>query len=181
MPVDAAAFENWREIRVDVDEAAAPDVVASLTDMRDVFEDHAADIVWCSHVIEHFYDHDVSLVLSEIARVLKPTGVAILKCPDLEQIMSLIDPDDLEKPLYQAAAGDISALDILYGHRRSIEQGNIYMAHHTGFTENSLAKRLLSAGFEEVQTQKSRSVDFISVASFGEHSYAAQVAELLRK
>jgi len=56
----------------------------------------------------------------------------------------------LEETLYVSPAGPISALDMVYGHRPSIQQGNEYMAHHTGFTARSLAQKLSRAGFEKV-------------------------------
>jgi hypothetical protein len=46
--------------------------------------------------------------------------------------------DKLTEPAYQSSAGPI---DILYGHRDYIGAGNLFMAHHCGFTEKALTRK----------------------------------------
>lgn len=162
---DASAFDGWREVRIDLDPNNAPEILADLTDLSAVVADHSASIVYCSHVLEHFHDHDLTTVLSEILRILRPDGAAVLRVPDLMAVMRSLDENDLEKPLYPSPSGPISALDVIYGHRASIREGNLFMAHHTGFTQSSLAGRLLEAGFEEVRTQPGTSYDFCAIAT----------------
>lgn len=171
LPEDTSLFQGWREFRIDLNPGVAPDAIASLVDLSAVMTTDAVEMTFCSHVVEHFYDHEVPQVLAEVARVLRPDGVALFRCPDLEQVMQRFDPNDLEKPLYTSAAGDITVLDVLYGHRASIREGDHYMAHRTGFTEESFAAHLLDAGFTEVRTQKSGSMDFWAVASFEWSAY----------
>lgn len=177
-PADSA-FAGWREVRVDLNGDFAPDILADLTDLSAAVPDNSADMVFCSHVLEHFYDHQVTSVLAEVSRILRPDGVAIFKCPDLSQVVRLLQEDDLEREIYMSPSGPISILDILYGFRGAISAGNVLMAHHTGFTESSLAKRLLDAGFEEVRTQTSTSVDFCAVAMHGACPHQVQIDELL--
>lgn len=176
---DTPVFEGWQEIRVDVNAQLNPDIAVDLNDLDGAIDADVADLVFCSHVIEHFHDHEIDGFLAQILRLLKPGGAAIFKTPDLAQVMRLLDEEDLEKTLYTAPAGDIAVLDVLFGHRKSIAAGNRYMAHHTGFTETSLARRLLDAGFEEVATQKGASVDFTAVATTGVCEYRAQIELLL--
>jgi ubiquinone/menaquinone biosynthesis C-methylase UbiE len=180
MPAVSHLFRGWREYRVDINPDANPDAITSLTDMKGVIADRSVEIAFCSHVIEHFHDHEVPLVLAEIARILRPEGVAVFRCPDLEQVMQQLDPNDLEKPLYSSAAGDITILDVLYGHRQSIREGDHHMAHCTGFTEESFASHLLEAGFSEVRTQKSSSMDFWATAIFEHTEYLPQADSLLK-
>jgi len=45
-------------------------------------------------------------------------------------------------------------MDILYGHQLSLAQGNLYMAHRTGFTEKTLSVSLSEVGFMSVATMK---------------------------
>ena len=40
--------------------------------------------------------------------------------------------------------------DIVYGHSDSLEKGNEYMAHKTGFTPKSLNASLQGAGFQSI-------------------------------
>ncbi|WP_158589880.1 class I SAM-dependent methyltransferase [Gemmobacter lutimaris] len=176
---DADAFEGWQEIRVDVDPDCRPDILADLTDLRHAIPDGAAGMIYCSHVIEHFFDHDVSKVLAEFARILHPNGAAVMRLPDLAAVVRAFDEGDLERPLYQSPSGPIAALDVIYGHRRSIEEGNAFMAHRTGFTEASLARRLLAAGFDEVQTVPGPSVEFCALATMHQTVFTKQVEVLL--
>ncbi len=176
---DAPAFAGWQEVRVDVDAACKPDIHADLTDLQQVIPDGTAGIIYCSHVIEHFFDHDVPKVLAECARILHPDGAAVLRLPDLAAVVRAFDEGDIERPLYHSPSGPIAALDVIYGHRRSIEDGNPFMAHRTGFTEASLARRMLAAGFEEVQTVPGPSVEFCAVATRRPTAFQAQIDALL--
>ena len=49
-----------------------------------------------------------------------------------------------------SAAGPISPIDILYGHRPALAQRNLYMAHRSGFTEQVLRQTLGRAGFRSI-------------------------------
>lgn len=50
--------DSWHEIRLDIDPDVQPDMVASITDMRQV-EDGQCRAVWSSHNIEHLQPWDV--------------------------------------------------------------------------------------------------------------------------
>ncbi|WP_139792790.1 class I SAM-dependent methyltransferase [Pseudophaeobacter leonis] len=179
MPTNDPLFRGWTEFRVDISPETNPDAVASLVDLKGVIADNSVEIVYCSHVIEHFYAHEVPLVLAEVARVLRRDGVAVFRCPDLAQVVQNLDPTDLDKPIYSSPAGDITILDIIYGHRESVIEDGHHMAHRSGFTEEYLAKHLLDAGFEEVRTQTSSSMDFWTSASFESTRYLRQAERLL--
>lgn len=178
---DEAWSKDWRETRVDIDPTCKPDVIASLLDLGKVFPDDCADIIFCSHTLEHFHDHEIPSVLSEFKRIIRPDGAVVIKTPDLLQVAEILLRDDLEGTVYSAPAGDITILDVLYGHRPSIAEGDHYMAHHTGFTETSLAARLLDAGFEEVATEASHSVDFVAFAYNGARPYPYILERLRNK
>ncbi|EQB39194.1 hypothetical protein M947_08555 [Sulfurimonas hongkongensis] len=51
------------------------------------FEDSSVDVVYSSHVLEHFQKCDASRFLKECYRVLKPDGIIRIVVPDLEQLM----------------------------------------------------------------------------------------------
>lgn len=141
---------EWREIRLDLDPSVAPDVVASITDMRPI-ADCAVDAVWSSHNLEHLSAHEVPIALAEFLRVLKPAGVALITLPDLQQVAEFIVADKLEDVAYDSPAGPITPLDCVYGLGRAIASGHPLMAHRTGFTEKTLRKHLERAGFGNVQ------------------------------
>ena len=137
---------QWEELRLDIDPAVAPDIVGSMTDMR-AEADASVDAIYSSHNIEHLYPHEVPLALAEFRRVLKPEGFAVVTCPDLQAVAELVVQDKLLQPAYQSPAGPIAPLDILYGHRPALARGNLFMAHRTGFTLNSLMQTFNAAGF----------------------------------
>lgn len=136
-------FPPCIETRLDANAACDPDIVASVTDIA--CESETFDMVYCSHVLEHVYPHEVHKVVSEFHRVLKPGGKAIIVVPDLE------DAKATEEVLYVSPAGPITGLDLMYGMRDMIED-NPYMAHHSGFVSDTL-KQALSV-FPEVHTKR---------------------------
>jgi SAM-dependent methyltransferase len=149
----AVRGQGWREVRLDIDPAVGPDIIASTTDMTAV-PTGFADAIWSSHNVEHLYPHEVPIALAEFRRVLKPDGLVLVTLPDLQRVAELIAQDRLEEPAYVSPAGPIAPLDILYGHRPPIAAGNVYMAHRTGFTARTLGQALMRAGFARAIVQR---------------------------
>jgi len=110
-------------------------------------ETESFDAVYSAHNIEHLYPHEVPNALSAFFRVLKPNGVAIITCPDLQSIGERIAAGALDQPIYESPLGPVSPLDMLYGFRPAMRDGNFYMAHHTGFTLSSLRDACKGVGF----------------------------------
>jgi SAM-dependent methyltransferase len=149
-PLDWAG--EWRQLRVDIDPAVKPDIVASMTDMHMV-DSGSIDFVFSKHNIEHLESHDVSIALGEFYRVLKPTGFLVCRCPDLSAIAERIVTRDPEETLWVSELDDgsqvkVALIDMIYGARSEIAGGKPFMAHRTGFTRESLKRHLASAGFE---------------------------------
>jgi len=140
---------DWHEIRFDIDVGAAPDVIGTMTDMSAVASG-SIDAIFSSHNIEHLYPHEVPIALAEFHRVLQPDGFVVITCPDLKSVCALVAADQLTEAAYNAPAGPIAPIDILYGYRPQLERGNLYMAHRCGFTERVLGQTLLAAGFKSV-------------------------------
>ena len=143
--------DEWTEIRFDIDKSVTPDLVGTMTDMG-LVKDGEVDAIFSSHNIEHLYPHEVSPALHEFLRVLRPGGFAVITCPDLKSISALIVEDKLTDSAYSSPAGDIAPIDVLYGWRKSLAKGNLYMAHRCGFTEKVLRAELKMAGFKSVAT-----------------------------
>jgi len=137
---------DWQEVRLDIDAAARPDIVASMTDMGSV-ENGSMDAVFSSHNLEHLYPHEVPRALAEFRRVLAPTGFALITLPDLQSVARLVADGKLTEPAYMSQLGPISPLDILYGFGPALADNNLFMAHRTGFTGQSLLAALSQAGF----------------------------------
>ena len=140
---------EWNELRFDIDENASPDIVGTMLDMSGVAS-ASVDAVFSSHNIEHIYPHEVPVALAEFLRVLKPDGFLVVTCPDLQSVCALIAQDKLVEPAYESPAGPIAPIDILYGHRASMQHGNLFMAHRCGFTRRTLAGTIKQCGFPSV-------------------------------
>lgn len=161
-----SCFQNgqWREIRLDIDPGVRPDIVGSITDLHMV-AGASVDAIWSSHNLEHLDGFAVPRALAEFKRVLKPDGYALITLPDLRAIALHIATGKLDEPLYQSAAGPISALDMVFGHQAALAAGNGYMAHRCGFTAGTLGQRLIEAGFHEVRVHEGRLWDLWAIAS----------------
>lgn len=156
---------EWTEVTLDIDPGARPDVVASMTDMSAV-PDGTMDGLYSSHNVEHLYPPEVAVALSEFARVLRPDGFAVVTCPDLQSVAVLVAQGKLMEPAYTSPSGPIAPIDILYGHRESMAQGNLFMAHRTGFTAASLTAALRESGFASVIVrQRPRFFDLWALAT----------------
>ena len=141
--------DDWGEVRLDIDPHVTPDIVGTLTDLSAI-DDRSFDGIYSSHNIEHLYPHEVPIALKEFYRVLKDDGLLVITCPDLESVCRAVAENGLLEPVYNSPAGPISPIDILYGHRGFIAQGNHYMAHKCGFTFSSMKLNLTQAGFTQV-------------------------------
>lgn len=161
---EASLPPGWQELRVDIDPTCKPDIVASSTDLKAHVQDRSVDVVFSSHSVEHLYDHEVGPAFEEMARVIRPGGFALITCPDIKLVAQHIAETDLEDVIYDSPAGPISALDALYGHRRSIAAGQTYMQHRTGFSAASIARRMLKHGFKEVRVTRGEFLDLWALA-----------------
>jgi SAM-dependent methyltransferase len=145
--------DAWREIRLDIDQDVQPDIVASITDMRQV-QDEFCKAVWSSHNIEHLHPWEVPLALAEFYRVLTPGGIAFVQCPDLEAVAAEIVGGRENEVAYESPAGPVLPLDMIYGYSKFLADGNGYQAHKTGFTAKTLTEKLTEAGFSKVDVQR---------------------------
>jgi SAM-dependent methyltransferase len=145
----------WRELRLDIDPSVEPDIIGTMTDMSAV-ADKSVDAIFSSHNIEHLYPFEVPVALREFRRVLKPDGFAVITCPDLQSVAELIAADKLLETAYTSPLGPISPIDIVYGHRRAMADGNLYMAHRCGFTLRTLVGLLNEMGFANVAGRRRR-------------------------
>lgn len=136
----------WEEIRLDIDPAMEPDIVASITDMNAVAEASMHGL-WSAHNLEHLHPHEVERALGEFRRVLVPNGFAVITTPDLQMVAEAIAAGGLMDTAYVAPAGPVAPIDMLYGFRPALADGQLQMAHRTGFTAASLETALLRAGF----------------------------------
>jgi ubiquinone/menaquinone biosynthesis C-methylase UbiE len=147
-----AQYANFDQILLDIDTKGSPDIVCDARELT-TLDATQFDAVYCSHNLEHYYRHDVSLVLSGFLHVLKDGGFAHIRVPDINEVMRVTIERglDIDDKLYQSPAGPITVLDVLYGYSVEIEQsGQDFFAHKTGFTQKSLNSALQKAGFSKI-------------------------------
>lgn len=145
-------FDHWRHDLLDIDPSGKPDL---LCDARELATQAAAsyDAIYCSHNLEHYLHHDARRVLLGFLHVLKDSGFADIRVPDIGQLMRhcVAGDLDLDDLLYNSPAGPIRVRDVFWGLGTMIERsGNDFFAHKTGFTRQSLTRILEDAGFAEV-------------------------------
>ncbi|MBL25566.1 MAG: methyltransferase [Rhodospirillaceae bacterium] len=142
-------YKGFEHLLLDIDPRGKPDIVADARELDQLDADQF-DAIYCSHNLEHYYRHDVAKVLKGFLHVLKPKGFAEIRVPDLPAVMkAMIDDEmDIDDELYKSPAGPIMISDVIYGYSVEIEQsGQDFFAHKTGFSEKSLKKAVLDAGF----------------------------------
>jgi predicted SAM-dependent methyltransferase len=101
------------------------------------FEDGTFDLVYSSHVLEHFKRNETQSILNEWVRVLKPGGIVRISVPSFESLIKI----------YQTA-GDIEYIIGPLMGGQTYEQN----FHYNMFDKASLTKYLEKAGCEAVHT-----------------------------
>jgi SAM-dependent methyltransferase len=157
-------FDTWQQLRVDVDAAVQPDILADLTDLSPI-ADASADAVWAAHCIEHLYAHQVKLALSEFRRVLREDGFVCVIVPDLQVVAQYVAADRLHEALYDSPAGPVTPHDILFGFGAAIASGRTSMAHRCGFTPSMLQRCFNELPYGEVLLRRrSAELELVAVA-----------------
>jgi SAM-dependent methyltransferase len=86
-----SSFESLRYLSVDMD-ADRADMQGDVTDLQ--LSDESFDFVLCVHVLEHVPDDRKAI--SELYRVLRPGGTALLQVPPSALEVTLEDPSVIE-------------------------------------------------------------------------------------
>jgi hypothetical protein len=145
-------YVDYRQLLLDIDPKGSPDFLCDARKLT-TLDGGQFDAVYCSHNLEHYYQHEVTGVLAGFLHVLKDEGFAHIRVPDIHELMRITIEKglDIDGILYQSPEGPTRVLDVLYGYQIEIERsGNDFYAHKTGFTRQSLLKALKRAGFSKI-------------------------------
>lgn len=138
------AFEEGTPIRVDLDERWNPDYRCDVRNLP--FDNGEFDIVFSSHVLEHFNRAEHPAVLAEWIRILKPTGELRLVLPNIlwaaRALVQLSDSPAANQAISEKMKIDI--WNVFYG-----AQSSPYDFHYNGFTPTSIKELLHSMGLYE--------------------------------
>jgi predicted SAM-dependent methyltransferase len=152
-----------------LEDAPGVDVVANIGE-RLPFEDGSAELVYASHLLEHFPHDRVPELLAEWRRVLAPGGALLIAVPDLETIASLmVSREGWFTPPHMPWIGAI------YG-----GQKDEYDFHKTGFTEPWLAHLLREAGFGEIERVERFAEVPVADASFSPMPFGVNISLNMR-
>lgn len=147
-----AHYGSWRHLLLDISPSDDADIVMDAKKLQNL-PAQQFDAIYCSHNLEHYYQHDVKTVLAGFAHVLKPDGFAEIHVPDIRNVLKRFIESGMEinDVLYVSPSGPITVHDVIYGWGKEIEEsGEDFFAHKTGFTEASLMAALNNAGFNQV-------------------------------
>ncbi|MBF0451467.1 MAG: methyltransferase domain-containing protein [Candidatus Magnetomorum sp.] len=145
-------YEGWEHILLDIDATNHPDIIADARELT-MYPSEIFDAVYCSHNLEHYYEHDAKKVLKGFYHVLKPDGFVHLKVPDMKAVLKIMVDNgmDIDDVLYQSQAGPIRFHDVIFGYGVELERsGQDYFAHKSGFTEKKMLRFLQEAHFPMV-------------------------------
>jgi hypothetical protein len=149
-------YAGWQQDLLDIDPANKPDILCDVRRLPPDFVERSVgsyDAIYCSHVIEHLYQHELTAVLKSFIPLLTSDGVVEIFAPNLTHAMkSMLSANlDLNDVWYRTEAGlPVTFHDVFYGWSAAMQQGNLYFAHKCGFTALSLGVLLQSAGYARV-------------------------------
>ena len=116
-----------------------------------LFEDNTFDLLYSSHVLEHFKKSETQSVINEWVRVLKPGGIIRLSVPSFEALIKIYElTEDMESIIGPLMGG------------QTYEQN----FHYNIFDKKRLTDYLEKAGYEAVhpwdyrRTSHSKFFDF---------------------
>ena len=137
-------------VNVDVVEARAghkPDVICDLHDLAP-FADNSVDEILSVHVVEHFWRWEVTEILREWLRVLKPGAPLVIECPNLLSACRTF----LENPT-QYSRMDQNGQRTMWVFYGDPAWRDPLMNHRWGYTPDSLQALLREVGLVDVRQE----------------------------
>ena len=126
--------------------------IVSSVDRLEMFADGSVDLIYASHLLEHFGRHDTERVLKEWFRVLRPGGVLRLAVPDFERAIEVYRKH-----------GDLEMVKFLVGGQRDEHD-----LHRNLFDRRSLEAMLKRVGFKEVREWDWRKTEHANIDDYSQ-------------
>jgi predicted SAM-dependent methyltransferase len=123
--------------RLDIVQHGDVDYVQNARDMYN-FEDESVEEIYASHILEHFMNKEVPVVLKGWSRVLKKGGVLWLSVPDFDAIVEMYIRTGRSMTTWMH--------HLIHG-----DQETPHHCHYQCFTYPVLSGRLSDAGFSRVE------------------------------
>ena len=116
-------------INLDIRREANPDIIADVKKLP--FNDNSFNLVYSSHILEHFPRNETEELIREWVRVIKEGGELRLSVPSIEQLILI----------YKESKKLETIIGPLYG-----GQDHSFNFHHTIFDEPALKGLMLKCG-----------------------------------
>jgi len=143
---------GWTNLDIGIFDDAIVDVVDDARTLKTI-KDGSCEIIYASHVLEHFGRHDHIYVLQVWRRKLRPGGILRISVPDFDKVVEKYnETSDLEL---------ISGF-LLGGQRTS------YDYHNMIFNKSSLEAALRAAAFSEVNEWDWRNVSHAHIDDYSQ-------------
>ena len=146
-------------INIDIINYPSVDRIMDVTNL-DAFDDNSVSIIYASHILEHFFLHEVDQILSEWYRVLRSEGVLRLSVPDFEKLVFV----------YNKYKDIRLIMGPLYG--KGVIIGANETPHRFVYDEATLRKLLREAGFNNITRWDWRKVFVGELKDFDDYSQA---------
>ena len=121
-------------IGVDINKGRYTDVVCDLTKLEDKFSKESIDEIYSRHVIEHFPQKEIHVILKSWVSLLKPNGKITLNFPDLDRYVDFYINNKNKIPVEEFARW-------IYGNQK-----DKYDIHKAGFNGKYMTQILTDLG-----------------------------------
>lgn len=125
----------------------------STIDRLSFIPNDSVDVIYNCHVLEHFKRKDVSDVLKEWHRILKPSGILRISVPDFSALCEI----------YQKEKDINLIIGPLFG-----RQDYLYNIHYNMFDFKSLESILNDVGFSDIKKYDWRNTDHSDVDDYSQ-------------
>ena len=142
-------------VHIDIIDAPHIDYINSIDNLSFIKSD-SVELIYASHVLEHFGRHEVLDVLKEWYRVIKPGGKLRLAVPDFEAVVDLYHQEGLKD-------GRSGLVGLVCGGQR-----NEYDFHKIIFDEMYLTYLLELCGFTSIKRWDWRLTEHSSIDDFSQ-------------
>ena len=146
-------IEGW--IHIDALDSLHIDHVCEIDDLSFI-SDSTVDLIYASHVLEHFTRSRTWDVLKEWVRTLKPGGTLRLAVPDFAVLASLY----IETSNIEIVKGPVCG-----------RQNNKYNIHYNIFDEASLGRLMQDSGLHNIHRWDWRTTEHSDVDDFSQAYY----------
>lgn len=142
-------------LNIDIREMDGVDIVDDVKTLNKI-SNNSVDVIYVSHVLEHFGRWEYKDVLRRWFEILKPNGILRIAVPDFESIVMLyLKTKDLNL-----------IMGMLYGGQNYDEN-----FHYCTFDFKLLKKELIDVGFSSVNLYDWRSTDHSNIDDYSQSYY----------